>query len=95
MNPINDIFASFTTKENQTINLKIESFLWVGNHQHEVTVIFHYEFINKTVIYLMPLSLYEKCKDSYNNDEVKVIYHLPVHPFDIIEDAENTPFCPF
>lgn len=93
MNAINDIVATFSTKEYQIINLEIKSFLWVGNHQHEVTVIFHYDYINKTVIYLMPLSLYEQCKESYDGDEVKVIYHLPVMASDMIE--AETVKCPF
>lgn len=90
---INDIAATFTTKEDQLVNLEIKSFLWCGNFQHEVSVIFHYDYINKIVVYLMPLSLYEKCKDSYGDDNVKVIFHLPVEPSDIIE--AETIECPF
>jgi hypothetical protein len=82
---IYDIASTFTTKEDKQVNLEIKSFLWCGNLQHEVSVIFYYDYINKIVVYLMPLSLYEKCKNDYGDDNVKVIFHLPVTASDIEE----------
>jgi hypothetical protein len=83
----------FTTIEGKKVDqIRINSFLQFGNH--DVTVVFHYAFLNRIVFYLMPIDLYEKCKHHYaDQDLYKVIFHMSVEPTDIIEAEQvNAPF---
>lgn len=77
---VHEVFAQMEGKE--VSEIKVNSYLEFG--EHEVTVIFHYAVLNRIVIYLMSLALYEACKEHYKGDDLfKVIFHLPIEASDV------------
>jgi hypothetical protein len=75
--------AIFTSMNGLKIDeIKIENFVR-DKENHEVTVIFYYNILNRVTFFLMTNELYDLCKSIYTDDVYKVIFHLPIESSDI------------